>query len=274
MGEEGGKDYSKFAVTRSYFTTKVKILPMLSARVTMDGRQDDTGDMKVRLKYAYGKFEFGDWGGLNKVGLEAGIVHMVWLDFEEHIDMYRMRDKMFMETVGPVQLRRFRADPGRGVWRGPLRRVSGRSEPLLPLQVRKLGGGCVQRGRVSRNREERGQDVQGRLTVRPLPDVLPGFQLSGLAIMGEGNQEGEPDETPDLQGLQPHGLLPVPQRHRHRPVRHGRREPEGKLVRVGRPVHGPGIRRVLPLRRVQGRAPLARSSPGTTTSTGPRRTAT
>ena len=100
MGEDGGEDYSKFAVTRSYFTTRVKILPNLSARITMDGHQDSTGDMKVRLKYAYGKFDFGDWGGLTGVGLEAGIVHMVWLDFEEHIDLYRMRDKMFMERSG------------------------------------------------------------------------------------------------------------------------------------------------------------------------------
>jgi hypothetical protein len=43
------------------------------------------------------------------------------------------------------------------------------------------------------------KSVQGRLTLRPLPDVIPGFQLSGLAIIGEGNQAGEPDEIPDLQ---------------------------------------------------------------------------
>ena len=40
MGEEGGEDYSKFAVTRSYFTTRVKLLPKLSARITMDEPHD------------------------------------------------------------------------------------------------------------------------------------------------------------------------------------------------------------------------------------------
>ena len=39
--------------------------------------------------------------------------------------------------------------------------------------------------------------VQGRLTVRPLPDALPGLQLSGLAIVGEGNKAGEADEIPN-----------------------------------------------------------------------------
>ncbi len=60
MGEEGGEDYSEFSVTRSYFTSRVMLLPKLSARITMDGHQDDTGDVKVRLKYAYAKYDFGD----------------------------------------------------------------------------------------------------------------------------------------------------------------------------------------------------------------------
>jgi hypothetical protein len=47
--------------------------------------------------------------------------------------------------------------------------------------------------------ENENKSIQGRLTVRPLPEVIPGFQLSGLAIVGEGNQDGEPEDTPDLK---------------------------------------------------------------------------
>jgi hypothetical protein len=47
--------------------------------------------------------------------------------------------------------------------------------------------------------ENENKAIQGRLTVRPLPDVLPGFQLSGLAIVGEGNKEGEEGDTPNWQ---------------------------------------------------------------------------
>jgi hypothetical protein len=35
--------------------------------------------------------------------------------------------------------------------------------------------------------------VQGRLSVRPLPDTLPGLQLSALGVTGEGNTAAEPD---------------------------------------------------------------------------------
>ena len=78
----------------------MNILPNLSGRITMDAHQDGEEDMEVRLKYAYGKYSLGDVGGITGLGLEGGIVHMVWLDFEEHINLYRMRDKMFVERSG------------------------------------------------------------------------------------------------------------------------------------------------------------------------------
>ena len=156
----------------------------------MDARQDDTGDMKVRLKYAYGKFDFGDWGGLSKVNLEAGIVHMAWLDFEQKVNPYRMRDKMFMERSGLFNSADIGVTLAGGFGEDLSDEFQGRSKQLLPRQVRKLGCGCVQRGRVQRQRGERGQDGPGP-GHRPASarDVLPGFQFSGLGILGEGNQE-------------------------------------------------------------------------------------
>ena len=199
MGEAGGKDFSQFAVTRSYFTTKVKILPMLSARVTMDGHQDSTGDMKVRLKYAYGKFEFGDWGGLKKVGLEAGIVHMVWLDFEEHIDMYRMRDKMFMERSDLFNSADFGLTLAGGFGEDLSEDYQDEVSHYYPSKYGSWAVGVYNGGGYHGTEKNEDKSVQGGVTVRPLPDALPGFQLSGLAIVGEGNQDGEPEETPDLR---------------------------------------------------------------------------
>ena len=56
--------------------------------------------MKVRLKYAYAKFHLPDWGVLTRPEVEVGMAHMPWLDFEEHINLYRMQDTMFMERNG------------------------------------------------------------------------------------------------------------------------------------------------------------------------------
>ena len=200
-GESGGQDFSKFAVTRSYFTTRVKILPNLSARITMDGHQDDTGDMKVRLKYAYGKFDFGDWGNLSKVGLEAGIVHMVWLDFEEHIDMYRMRDKMFIERSGMFNSADMGLTLAGGFGEDLSEEYQEEVSHYYPSRYGSWAVGVYNGGGYHANEENENKSIQGRLTVRPLPDVFPGFQLSGLAVVGEGNQEGEPEETPDLRAF-------------------------------------------------------------------------
>jgi len=201
MGEEGGEDFSKFAVTRSYFTTRVKILPNLSARVTMDGHQDSTGDMKVRLKYVYGKFDFGDWGGLKKVGLEAGVVHMVWLDFEEHIDLYRMRDKMFMERSGLFNSADIGLTLAGGFGEDLSDEYQNEVSHYYPAKYGSWAIGVYNGGGYHGSEENEDKSVQGRVTLRPFPDAIPGFQLSGLVIVGEGNKEGEPEETPDLQAF-------------------------------------------------------------------------
>jgi len=199
LGEEGGEDFSKFAVTRSYFTTRVKILPNLSARITMDGHQDDTGDVKVRLKYAYAKFDFGDWGQFTKVGLEGGIVHMVWLDFEEHIDLYRMRDKMFMERSGIFNSADFGLTLAGGFGEDLSEEYQSQVSHYYPAKYGSWAIGVYNGGGYHGNEENEDKSVQGRVTLRPLPDVIPGFQLSGLAIIGEGNKAGDPKETPDLR---------------------------------------------------------------------------
>jgi hypothetical protein len=199
MGEEGGEDFSRFSVTRSYFTTRVKILPNFSARITMDGHQDDTGDMKVRLKYAYGKFDLGDWGNLTNVGLEAGIVHMVWLDFEEHIDLYRMRDKMFMERSGLFNSADFGLTLAGGFGEDLPDDYQEEVSHYYPSKYGSWAVGVYNGGGYHAQEENENKTVQARVTVRPLPDVLPGLQFSGLGMVGEGNRAGDAEETPDFK---------------------------------------------------------------------------
>jgi len=210
MGEEDGEDYSKFAVTRSYFTTRVKLLPKLSARITMDGHQDDTGDVKVRLKYAYAEYDFGEWGALTKVGLKGGIVHMVWLDFEEHIDLYRMRDKMFMERSGMFNSADFGLTLAGGIGEDLPDEYKEEVNDHYAARYGSFAVGVYNGGGYHGSEQNEDKAVQGRLTVRPLPDVIPGLQLSGLAIIGEGNQEGEPDETPNWQAYNLMGSYQFP----------------------------------------------------------------
>lgn len=197
-GEIDGEDVSDFFVDRAYLTTEAQVLPFLSARVTIDTSQDlegdGRGDMEVRLKYAYAKFRLGDWRLLRDLSLEAGIVHMVWLDFEEHINLYRMRAPMFMERSGIFNS----ADFGLT--------LAGHLGPQLGEEYRakvnrKYAGrwGSFAVGAYNGSGyhgDERNVDkvIEGRLTIRPLPDALTGLQLSGLAIAGAANQ---PDDAFD-----------------------------------------------------------------------------
>ena len=199
MGENGGEDFSRFAVTRSYLTARVELLPNLSGRITMDSHQDDEGDMKVRLKYAYAKYDFGDWGDLTGVGLEGGIVHMVWLDFEEHVDLYRMRDQMFMERSGMFNSADIGLTLSGGIGEDLPEEYKDEVNDHYAARYGSFAVGVYNGGGYHGSEQNENKAVQGRLTVRPLPDVIPGFQLSGLVVLGEGNQEGEPDATPNWQ---------------------------------------------------------------------------
>lgn len=198
MGEAGGDEFSAFSVNRSYFTARASILPRLSARITVDAHQDDSGDMKARLKYAHLKYDLGNAGSaLTDLELEAGIAHMPWLGFEEHVNVYRMRDKMFMERNGLFNS----ADIGvtlRGSLGGEV------DEEFQSTVSDDFAGrygsfemGVYNGGGYHAIEENTNKVVEGRLTLRPLPGPLPGLQISGLAIVGKGNQAGTGAEVPD-----------------------------------------------------------------------------
>jgi hypothetical protein len=195
-GEVDGKDVSRYSIGRSYLTARLAVLPRLSGRITLDSHQDGTGDQKVRLKYVYAKYDLGDYGLVRGLGVEGGMVHTAWLDYEEHVNLYRMRDPMFMERSGLFNS----ADFGVTI-------TAGLGEPLSEEYRQRVTADYADRygsfafgiyngGGYHAEEANESKVIQGRLTLRPLPDALPGFQLSGLAIVGEGNREvptGNPD---------------------------------------------------------------------------------
>ncbi|MFP4623836.1 MAG: hypothetical protein ACOC3J_00225 [Gemmatimonadota bacterium] len=197
QGEAAGEEYSEFAVNRSYLAGRVNVLPRLTARITLDGRQDDTGDMKVRLKYAYASYDFGDVGPLTDLNLEAGIAHMVWLGFEESINLYRMREQMFMERSGLFNSADFGLTVA-GLLGAELDPSFQRDvSDAAPGRWGSFAVGVYNGGGYHAIEANENKTVEGRLTVRPLPDALPGLQLSGLAIVGKGNRPADLVDAPD-----------------------------------------------------------------------------
>lgn len=199
--DEDGATDNGVSINRAYLTARVKILPFLSGRITYDTTQDKEGDglgdMEVRLKYAYAQFDLGDWGVARDLSLEAGIVHMTWLDFEEHVNLYRMRDPMFIERSGVFNSADF------GVT------FAGMIGPPMPDAYRKkvnpkyagrfgsFALGIYNGGGYHSDEANDDKVKEARVTVRPAPDQLPGLQVSCLAITGKGNQPGPRQALPD-----------------------------------------------------------------------------
>jgi len=90
-------DETNFEIRRAYFQLKAYLLddPKSYYRVTFDMHQNKEDDMVVRAKYAYLY--------LNEVlpftGVEFGLVHRPWHDYEEHNAwMYRNISKVLIEA--------------------------------------------------------------------------------------------------------------------------------------------------------------------------------
>lgn len=197
-GESGGADYSKFTLKRGYLTLKKGILPWFSARITTDIHQDDDGSTRTRIKYMYGQFNLPDNSLLTKPNIEVGQVHMPWLDFEEHINYFRLQDPMFIEK------NRIFNSADVGVTFSSLLVGTMDSEYQntvnnhYPGRYGSVSLGIYNGGGYHAKENNEDKVFMGRLTIRPLPEVLPGLQVSYFGTFGKGNTAAEPDWTTNM----------------------------------------------------------------------------
>lgn len=181
------KSYNQFGLTRGYLTVKKEIQPWMSARATMDIHQDVNGQYNERLKYLYAELKPGNIGFLTNMKAEIGLGHIPWLDFEEHVNLYRMQGTMAIERGGVLNS----ADTGLSI-RG---NFGGRLENAMETVGNHHYDGRfgswhvgVYNGAGYHGKEQNNNKVvEGRLTFRPLPDALPGLQFSYFGLFGEGN---------------------------------------------------------------------------------------
>ena len=189
---------NQFKINRAYLTAKKNVFDWLSYRTTIDAWQDETGDMKVRLKYIYANIKFGDFAFFTKPNIEFGQVHTAWLDFEEHLNFYRMQGTMFMERAGLFNSADF------GLTAACL--LGGEMDDNYTQTVNKeyagkfgsLAVGVYNGSGYHGLEKTTGKVIQSRLTLRPIAEILPGLQLSYLGIFGSGNQ-ARIDTLPDWE---------------------------------------------------------------------------
>jgi hypothetical protein len=184
---------NQFVIKRGYIDIKKKVLSWgrnsFEARVTPDVTQDSTGDLKLRLKYIYGKWNVGaNW----EPWVEFGLAHMPWLDFEEHVNLYRMQDTMFLERNGLFNS----ADEGVtfGGFFGPRINIP----DAYPGKYGSFSVGVYNGAGYHGIEKNKNKAIEGRFTLRPLPNQLPGLQLSYFGIKGKGNADTSPDYKVNL----------------------------------------------------------------------------
>jgi hypothetical protein len=192
-GATSGADYSKFVIKRGYINVDATVTSFMSARITPDITQDSSGDIKMRLKYAYAKFQKPALGYITKPFVEVGIVHMPWLDYEEHINLFRMQDTMFMERNGLFNSADFGVTFAGLLGQELPDSYQSTVSKDNPGRRGSFAFGVYNGGGYHASEANSNKAIEGRLSYRPLPDALPGLQLSYFGIRGKGNTAAEPD---------------------------------------------------------------------------------
>ncbi|MFC1661246.1 hypothetical protein ACFL3S_07300 [Gemmatimonadota bacterium] len=195
VGKEGGETFNRFGIDRGYINIRHRLTDRWSGRITPDVTLDDFGDAKVRLKYAYGDVKLDDAGFLTSPHIEFGISHRPWLDYEEHISLYRNQGTMFMERAHLFNS----ADYGFTFFSLLGGEVDEEYQETVtsayPGRWGSVAVGLYNGGGYHAKEANENKSLEARLSIRPFPDAAPGLQISYLGMFGKGNTEESPDFT-------------------------------------------------------------------------------
>lgn len=194
---DDGSESTELLLKRGHLDFRLDLGKGFLVRVTPDLTIDGEGEADAPIKFAYARWQGERLGVLHRPFVALGRVPTPWIGFAEGINRYRMQDGTFLDRLG------FFSSADEGV------AVAALLGPPLPDEVHKrLGGRAPGRwgslvagiysgsGFKATNRRDGGV-LQGRLSLRPLPDTVPGLQFSALAVRGEGNTAAGPQWTVD-----------------------------------------------------------------------------
>jgi hypothetical protein len=196
-GENKGEKFNKFTLKRGYVNIKKKINDTFSGRITtditVDKEGDGEGDVEIRLKYLYLKCQLPSFGLFYKPYFEFGLVHRPWLDFEQHINLYRVQGTMFLERNDIISS----GDYGVVF----LTLLGGEMDEEYKNIVNKsfagkygsLALGIFNGGGYHALENNENKALEGRITIRPFYNLIPGLQFSYHGAFGKGNIPESPD---------------------------------------------------------------------------------
>ncbi len=200
--KDEGAAANQFRLKRGYVTVKKTFNRKWSARVTqdivVDHEGDGEGEIEIRLKYGYLRYYFEDRWFWSDANIEFGLVHRPWIDFVQKINPYRVQGTMYMERYELLRS----ADYGvtfNSLLGGALSTLqqSGMNS-AWPGRYGSLSLGVFNGGGYNAIERNNNKLVEGRLSLRPFPTGLPGWQLHYNGTFGKGNTEAAPDFVSNL----------------------------------------------------------------------------
>jgi len=193
-----GLNSNQFLVKRGYIDVRKKILPGVSGRITpdisVDKDGDGEGDLEMRLKYCYVGVEIPEISTfITNPKIEFGLVPRPWLEFEQKINRYRVQGHMYLERADLINS----ADFGMKVaflLGGKMDNEYTRNiQSRFPGKYGSVSIGIMNGGGYHAIEKNENKTIETRLTIRPVPDILPGAQISYAGVMGKGNTAEAPD---------------------------------------------------------------------------------
>jgi len=196
-GQVNGTRINQFTVNRGYITFNTRFNSSLSGRITpdvsVDQEGDGAGDLELRLKYAYLKWDLPDMSVLVKPSVEFGLARRPWLNFEESINNYRVQGTMYLARNGVINSAdfglMFMALLGGEMDDHYKQNVNGQ----YPGRYGSIAFGLYNGGGYHALEQNANKSIEGRLSLRPFPESLPGFQASYHGVYGKGNIKEKPD---------------------------------------------------------------------------------
>ncbi|MCZ7555371.1 MAG: hypothetical protein M5R41_03065 [Bacteroidia bacterium] len=196
-GRVSGVPYSNFFINRAYINIRAEVLPWLNGRVTpdiaVDRDGDGEGDLELRLKYCYVTASLPDLSFLQAPYLEFGLIGRPWLEFEQKINLYRVQGPMFLERGDVLNSADFGAQLGALLGGEMPEEYQKTVSSSYPGRYGSVALGLFNGGGYHAIEHNLNKSIEGRISVRPLPDIIPGMQLTYAGAYGKGNVERSVD---------------------------------------------------------------------------------
>jgi hypothetical protein len=195
--ETEGEYFNEFTLRRGYITFNKRFNDIFSVRftqdITLDEEGSDAGNIEMRLKYCLLRINNHFLPALRNSYWEVGLIHRPWFAFEDKVNDYRVQGAMFMDKYDILGSADFGVSLT-GLIGGEVddeyqRRVSSQFPGLYgSYSIGVYNGGGYHAIELNSNKT-----VEGRLTLRPLGNYLPGLQVSYNFVNGKGNTPSMPD---------------------------------------------------------------------------------